>query len=544
MLSLTETELTAPDAIEAGRAALQRGAWAEAFARFTAALELEESVRAYEGLGVAARYRRDIEAAVAAHERGYRLARARGDDGAAAKLASQLAIDAYGRGRVAEAGGWVERALQITERAGPSEGRALALVLQAHVAMQVRNDPLAAQELSERALEVALAAGSGDVELFASALQGLALVSVGSVEEGMRRLDAATAAAVAGEVEDVDMAETICCYLIDACKRVRDLDRVAEWCERVAEIAGRYDDRFMFAVCRIHHADVLIWRGGWTRAEEELETAARALQELRMPKIDTVVRIAELRRRQRRLAEAAELLAGCDDHYLHPLHLGRLQLDRGNPAASLEAAERFLRRIGDTDRFARIAGLELLVHAAVQAGLLEAASEGAAEIRSTADAVETGALRATALLAEGRVAAARADWQRAQACLEDAAAGLEAAGAWFDAAQAWTELAALAQTRDLQAPAEAARERAERALARVGLTPPARRGDGTTLSRREREVLRLLARGHSNAEIAGDLFLSVRTVERHVANVYAKLALSGRTARAAATAWAHAHGIT
>jgi DNA-binding NarL/FixJ family response regulator len=63
------------------------------------------------------------------------------------------------------------------------------------------------------------------------------------------------------------------------------------------------------------------------------------------------------------------------------------------------------------------------------------------------------------------------------------------------------------------------------------------------LSRRECEVLRLVAAGGSNDEIAATLFLSVRTVERHVANIYGKLRLSGRTARVAATAWAHAHGI-
>jgi DNA-binding NarL/FixJ family response regulator len=57
-------------------------------------------------------------------------------------------------------------------------------------------------------------------------------------------------------------------------------------------------------------------------------------------------------------------------------------------------------------------------------------------------------------------------------------------------------------------------------------------------------VLGLVARGLSNDEIARALVLSVRTVERHVANVYLKIGASGRTARAVATAWAHAHGIT
>ena len=56
------------------------------------------------------------------------------------------------------------------------------------------------------------------------------------------------------------------------------------------------------------------------------------------------------------------------------------------------------------------------------------------------------------------------------------------------------------------------------------------------LSVRERDVLRLAAEGSSNDEIAADLTLSARTVERHLSNVYQKLGVSGRAARAAAVA--------
>jgi DNA-binding NarL/FixJ family response regulator len=56
------------------------------------------------------------------------------------------------------------------------------------------------------------------------------------------------------------------------------------------------------------------------------------------------------------------------------------------------------------------------------------------------------------------------------------------------------------------------------------------------ISPRELDILRLAAAGHDNDAIAAELFLSVRTVERHLQNAYAKLGLSGRTARTAAVA--------
>ena len=60
------------------------------------------------------------------------------------------------------------------------------------------------------------------------------------------------------------------------------------------------------------------------------------------------------------------------------------------------------------------------------------------------------------------------------------------------------------------------------------------------LTAREREVLRLIAAGHTNREIAGALTLSVRTVERHINNLYAKIGARGK---ADATAYAFRHGL-
>ena len=111
----------------------------------------------------------------------------------------------------------------------------------------------------------------------------------------------------------------------------------------------------------------------------------------------------------------------------------------------------------------------------------------------------------------------------------------------LDGLEVRLELASVLRVLLRDGPASKAEARAGAALDELGARPPNARVGG--LSAREAEVLRLVARGLSNGEIARELVLSVRTVERHVANVYLKIDASGRTARAVATAWAHAHGI-
>ncbi len=531
------------NAIEQGRDALSRGAWADAHERFAQALERDETPEAYEGLGAAARYQLDAEAAIDAHERGYRLARAGGDAESAARLAIQLAYDAYAFRGPAEASGWIERAAMLVEGGPPTVAGAWVAMLRAHLALLVVEDAESAKAHSTQAIALAREVGAIDVEVQALGLNGLARVSAGEIEEGMRRIDAAAAAATGGEMSDIDSIETVCCYAIDACKRVRDLERANEWCLRVREIATRFDDRQMFSVCRTHYADVLMWHGDFERAERELTAAIGELGTIRPGReAEAVVRLAELRRRQGRTGEAEKLLSRAGSHRLHALVEGLLALDRGDAEAALDAAARFLRRLRNAGGFERVAGLELRVRAAIAGGDLALASEAANEIGAAATALPGGAVNAAALLAEGRIALARGDAAAAGPQVEDAADLLDAAGAGYEAALARLDLAAALRAAGRDELAARAEARARDALRELGTRVAETRAGG--LSSREAEVLRLVARGLSNDDIAGELVLSVRTVERHVANVYAKIGASGRTARAIATAWAHTHGIT
>ena len=272
------------------------------------------------------------------------------------------------------------------------------------------------------------------------ALEGLALSRPATSREGMRLLDEAMTAAVAGEIATVRMVEVICCHLIDACQRVRDLERAGEWCLRVEEISERYADAEMFATCRTHYADLLVWRGRWSEAEQTLTAACRDLGGVPRKVADGLVRLAELRRRQGRPDQAEALLAEAEGHRLALLVRAALLLDRGDAPAAAEEAERYLRRVGERDRFERAPALELLVRAHLERGRRSTAESAAAELERTAADAGTAPLRAAALLARGRVEADGSP-AAAQTALEDAIDLYVACGARYEAAQARLELA-------------------------------------------------------------------------------------------------------
>ncbi len=362
------TESPYADALEAGFSALGRGAWGEAQAHFEAAVAESETPEALMGLGLAARFQFDMTVALDAHERGYRLARGLDDARTAARLAIELVFDALLFRGPAEAGGWLERAGHLLEQVpGPSEEHGILTYLRASFALH-QGDPATARRLAAEAAEMAQAGGVVEPELVCRSLEGLALVAAGEIEEGMRRLDESTAAAVSGEIANVGFVEVICCNLIDACKLVRDLDRAAEWCLRVEEIAERAGDTGMFATCRIHYGEVMLWRGAWAQAEDALTAACRDFAKVPAKAADGIIRLAELRRRQGRAEEAAALLDQAADHRLAPLVRAGLELDGGDPSRAADEAERFLRRTGEDNRFERLPGLELLVRARLALG--------------------------------------------------------------------------------------------------------------------------------------------------------------------------------
>lgn len=549
------------DPLAAGYAALERGDWEASLAHFQAA-SVSGAPEAFEGLAMAAWWLDDAAAVFESRERAYRLYRERDDRLGAARMATWLGLDHYlYRGETAIASGWMQRAHRLLDGVDPSAEHGWLVMWEAHIALVDHSDVAAAKRASAEIISLAESLCLPDLGVLALALEGLALVNEGRVADGMQRLDEATTAAMAGEVADVDAVVTICCYLIYACERVRDYDRAAQWCEKVREFSERWSYRSMFAVCRTHYAAVLLWHGDWTRAESELMAATRDLMTTRPGWAgEGVLRLAELRRRQGRLDEASELFAQGSAHPLSLLGQAAIALERGDAVSATDLVERYLRRIPLDNLLERASGLELAARAWVAAGMLDHARNYLDSLETVVAAIDSDPPLGMLNLARGIVAAAESDTDTARRCLEDAVDLFQRHGAVYDTALARLALAGVLARSGRPAGARTEAGAALDTFRRIGAAQDAERavsllrelgveglagsaGDSIDLTRRETVVLGLLAQGHSNQQIAELLFISVRTVERHVSTIYEKIGAGGPAARAIATSYAYEHGL-
>ena len=525
---------------------LAAGRWEAARDRFEAQLASSETPELLEGLSWAAWWLDDAEAVFRAREQAYRLYRGHADDESAARMAAWLAADELDfHGAFAVAAGWLSRAHRLLDPLEPGPAHGWLAFFEGYV-VGIRGEVAAAGELGREAAALGRRFGVPDLEMLGLALEGSTLVARGRTEDGMRCLDEATVAALEGEAAVPISGAWACCFLVSACLSVRDFERAAEWCDRIAEFAERWGSRYMLAFCRSEYGAVYLWRGRWDEAGALLEASVEDYARSRPAFVPGVrVQLAELRRRQGRASEAARLL---DAAGIPAATLGhaRLALDRDDAHTAADLAERYLRGLPEDSALDRVAGLELLVQARVAAGQPDGAAEAAHELRALASKVETVPLRAAADLADGRVAAARGEHDAARVALEDAVDGLQRAGAPFETALARIELAAVLLARGRRDAAEHEASLAVESLAALGAELELRRArraldqaraSGRTtapgVTARERDVLRLLAEGLTNRQIAERLVVSEHTVHRHVTNVLRKLDLPSRAAAAA-----------
>jgi ATP/maltotriose-dependent transcriptional regulator MalT len=527
-----------------GTAALARGDWEDARAAFSAAVAEHASGAGWEGLGWAAWWLSDEALTLRAREAAYRAYRAEGDDAAAGRVAAWLSTDFREfRGEDAVARGWLVRAHRLLDPLPESPDHGWLALNEGSFALNVDLDPGAAARHARFAARLGREHGVADLEAVGLALDGIAEVIGGRVAEGMRLLDEASAIAAAEELRFPLSQGWALCYLIAACDGVGDFPRATQWCMVMRDVAERWGARQLIGVCRSTYGRVLATSGDWVRAEGELVAAVADLEAARPGQASGgLARLAELRARQGRVEEARALYERAGPSGV--LGLGELALYDGRAADAADAAERVLRRLPAADVLGRVPALELLVRARAERGELDAARSAYEELERASALLGTPYLLGRVRLVAGALAFAAGDHEEARRASEDAIDRLTDASAPYDAAVArlWLARALLGLGRADSAAAAAGAARdafgalgavREHGAAEALLAAPAAPAGLGELSPREVEVLRLVAQGLGDAEIAERLVLSPHTVHRHVANVRTKLRLPSRTAAVA-----------
>lgn len=541
----------AAEALAEGAAALENGDWEAARAAFTAALAQQSSASALIGLADASWWLGDMAGTIDNLERAYATARRAGDHRAAAEAAIRLSEHYAAHLGHPSAAGWLARAERLADDHGLAEFQGQLLVGRANFA----EDPELGEELARSALDLARASADADLELLALSTVGALLVEQGRVAAGIALLDEAMAGFRGGEPSHLDTFVLTVCISMTSCARCADFERALLWVRAAEKFAQRYGCPFLYAECRTLSARLHFAVGQWDRAEETAVTAIE-LSRGSVPVYfaSAMATLAELRVAQGRWEEAQRLLSGLEGHPPVVPVSAQLALVRGEPALAAEMISGHL----DSRRPTPLEGAqlkELLGEAELAVGHADAAATLGAELVTSGRGLGCRIIEARGERLVGR-ALGDADPVTARRHLDRALNLVVELGMPYEAAR--TRLA-LAEVVRAAAPAVASAEaraaltefdrlgatagaNAAGALLRgLGLRTPSRpaeagrvAGTGTpALSRRETEVLALVAEGLSNPEIAARLFLSRKTVEHHVANVLAKLGLRNRAEAAA-----------
>jgi class 3 adenylate cyclase len=487
------SELLDPSVRERANQALQRHAWRDAYdlladadARgLLAPLDLETFAQAAWWTG-------QLPVAIDARERAYAAATKAGDFAAAVIAAINLGTDNLLRHAYPVADAWLNRAERMLEGAPENPGHGWLAIGRGFQAALVGDT---ARSLAEgnRSMEIGKQFGDRDLTTYGMGLTGVALISSGKVEEGLRLLDEATVAAVGGELEP-RTAGGICCASIEACAALGDWRRAAEWTEAQDRWCQREGIAGYPGMCRLYRSEIKMLRGAWLEAESEARRASDELQGF-IPAAAgmALYQIGEIRLRRGDLPAAAEALqrayaVGQDtEPALSLLRLaeGKIDVAQTSIQQALDEPARMpsWRAPPDSELY-RVTLLPARVEIALAAGDLATARSASDELTELAERFTSSSAKASAAVARGAVLLAEGDATAARRELRDGVS-------------LWTEVEApyeVGRARMLLAEAEAAAGNAERAgmeaqaaraaFEELGATPDMRRAD-TLLARLE-----------------------------------------------------------
>ncbi|HEX6254507.1 MAG TPA: LuxR C-terminal-related transcriptional regulator [Euzebyales bacterium] len=543
--------------LPAGLGRLGAGEPAEAVALFDRALDAadrfdEPDLRALGRLGAAQalialdepdRAVRSLDEAMVAVETG--------EVERAARCAFRLGFMLINRGEEVRGGGWIARADRLVADGARDCVEQGYLLLPAALARLGAGDATAAYELFGRALDVAERFDEPDLRALGRLGSGQALIGMHQPDRAVRSLDEAMVAVETGEVSTV-VAGIVYCGVILQCQRLLDVRRAQQWTKALSAWCDAQPDLVPYrGQCLVHRSELAQMRGDWATAIAQAQRAcARLADPPGQPAIGMAYyQRAELHRLRGEFADAERTyrLASRAGRGPHP-GLALLRLAQGRLDDASGAIRRVVEEAQELGQRAKV--LAACVDIMLATGDVDAARTAVDELSQIAAELDKPLLWAMSAQADGAVRLAEDEPRTAVAALHSAQSFWHELRAPYEVARVRVLLAAACRQLGDDDTARMEEEAAREVLTEVGARPDlARLGERTGggwaegaagLTAREVEVIRLVAAGLTNREIADELVISEKTVARHLNNMFTKLGLSNR---AAATAYAYKHEL-
>lgn len=540
------------DTTTAARDAFDRMSWADAVALYSAAAD-DRSVAAddLERLAIASFLAGRPDDSIAAWARAHVEAVRTGDVARGVRCAVWLGMTMIQRGDVAPGSGWLARAERLVSDTDYDGVERSYLLIPRAVGALAAGDPGQALPLFDQAIEAAGRFRDADLMVLGRLGRGQSLIDMADSDAGLVLLDEVMAAVMAGEVAPI-IAGIAYCSVIETCDRIFDVRRAQQWTEALDRWTLAQPDLVPYrGQCLVYRAKLMRLHGAW---QDAFDAADQARDWLSRPPPDDGVGealyvLADLERLRGDYASAEKTYgeASAWGRTTEP-GLALLRLAQGRKETAANSLNRALAETHDDMIRTRL--LEAQVEVLLAAGDVPAARHAADGLRQVADSFDALILQAMADAAEGAVRSAEGDAVGALGILRTAWETWRDLGAPYEAGRVRVNLGRVCLALGDVDGATQAFDGARATFVTLGAEPDRIRLDtrsGQTqrasmagLSTRELEVLRLVASGMTNREIAADLTISERTVDRHVSNIFTKLDVA---TRAAATAYAYEHEL-
>jgi len=538
------------DGLGRGRDSFRRRAWADAYAQLAAAdRETPLEVVDLEMLAAAASLAGDDPASADAWVRAHQECVRAGDPARAIRCAFWLVLGLMLRGELAPAAGWLARAQRL---AADVQGRAEegCLVVGDAVQLMFAGDAERANATYSRAAEIGVRFGDPDVTALARLGEGQTAIMLGRTADGVTLLDEAMVA-VTADATSPTMTGLVYCAVIETCREIFDVRRAREWTTALSRWCASQPELVPYrGQCLVHRAEILEMQGNWPDAIDEARRACERLAEPPHPALGRAYYTCGELQRLRGEYDAADQSYREASRYGESPHpgLALLRYAQGQVDAAATAIGQALNEA--QDRITRSRLLGAYVEIALAANNAHAARTAAEELAQIAAEAGAPLLDALADQAHGAVLLAEGDAAAALEQLRPACTRLQELDAPYDVARVRVHIGLAYRTLGDTDTAEMELDGARAAFEGLGAAPDLARVDELTgtpahetasgLTSREVEVLRLVATGKTNRVIADELFLSEKTVARHVSNIFTKVGVSSRSA---ATAYAYQHDL-